>query len=61
MKKNIKKTLLLVLFIAVIIAGAGYKYSLSQQVQTVFITDSVTRGNIESVVLTNGVLYFRAD
>ena len=57
MKKNIKKTLLLVLFIAVIIAGAGYKYSLSQQVQTVFITDSVTRGNIESVVLTNGVLY----
>lgn len=57
MKKNIKKTLLLVLFIAVIIAGAGYKYSLSQQVQTVFITDSVTRGNVESVVLTNGVLY----
>lgn len=57
MKKNIKKTLLLVLFIAVIIAGAGYKYSLSQQVQTVFITDIVKRGNIESVVLTNGVLY----
>ncbi|MGB2739108.1 MAG: efflux RND transporter periplasmic adaptor subunit [Cognaticolwellia sp.] len=57
MKKNIKKTLLLVLFFAVIIAGAGYKYSLSQQVQTVFITDIVKRGNIESVVLTNGVLY----
>ncbi|WP_159820676.1 efflux RND transporter periplasmic adaptor subunit [Colwellia sp. 20A7] len=57
MKKNIKKTLLLILFIAVIIAGAGYKYSLSQQVQTVFITDIVKRGNIESVVLTNGVLY----
>jgi macrolide-specific efflux system membrane fusion protein len=57
MKKNIKKTLLLVLFIVVIIAGVGYKYSMSQQVQTVFMTDIVTRGNIDSVVLTNGVLY----
>lgn len=54
---NIKNILLLFLFIVVITAGVGYKYSMAQQVQTVFITDVVTRGNIESVVLTNGVLY----
>lgn len=57
MKKNTKNTLLLLFFIVVIAAGLGYKYSMAQQVQTVFITDVVTRGNIESVVLTNGVLY----
>ena len=57
MKKNIKNTLLLVFIIAGITAFIGYKYSSSQQVKSVFITDLVKRGNIESVVLTNGVLY----
>jgi len=57
MKKNIKNTLLLVFIIAGITAFIGYKYSSSQQVNSVFITDLVKRGNIESVVLTNGVLY----
>ena len=57
MKKNTKNTLLLLLFIVVIAVGVGYKYSMAQQVQKVFITDVATRGNIESVVLANGVLY----
>ena len=57
MKNNIKNTLVLLLLIAGIVAGVGYKYTVAQQVQTVFTTDFVKRGNIENVVLTNGVLY----
>ncbi|SIS80612.1 efflux RND transporter periplasmic adaptor subunit [Neptunomonas antarctica] len=56
MKRNIKKTLVLLLLVGVA-AGVGYKYTVAQQIQPVFITDVVKRGNIESVVLTNGVLY----
>ncbi|WP_284203484.1 efflux RND transporter periplasmic adaptor subunit [Psychromonas marina] len=57
MKNNIKKTLLVILIFTAIAAGIGYQYTMKQQVQDVFITDLVKRGNIESVVLTNGVLY----
>ena len=57
MKNNIKKTLLLLSIVAVIGAGIGYKQMIGEQVQPQFITDLVKRGNIESVVLTNGVLY----
>ncbi|GLS90129.1 hemolysin secretion protein D [Psychromonas marina] len=56
-KNNIKKTLLVILIFTAIAAGIGYQYTMKQQVQDVFITDLVKRGNIESVVLTNGVLY----
>ena len=57
MKKNMKKTLVLLLVIGSIVAVLSYKYILGKQVQSVFITDTVKRGNIENVVLTNGVLY----
>ena len=57
MKISIKKSLLLVLIIGGITAGIGYKYTIGQQAKPSFITDTVKRGNLESVVLTNGVLY----
>ncbi|MCI2283222.1 efflux RND transporter periplasmic adaptor subunit [Colwellia sp. MSW7] len=57
MMKNLKKIWLLLLVALVITAGVVYKYSRAAQSQNVFITDVVKRGNIESVVLTNGVLY----
>ena len=55
--KNIKSTLILVLIIGGITAGIAYQYTMEKQVQPQFITDVVKRGNIENVVLTNGVLY----
>lgn len=57
MKKTFKKTVVLFFIVVGIAAGVGYKYTMAQQVQPAFITDVVKRGNIESVVLTNGVLY----
>ncbi|MBB1439699.1 efflux RND transporter periplasmic adaptor subunit [Shewanella sp. SG41-4] len=56
MKKNIKNTLLLIT-LGVIAAVVGYKYTQAQQDQPIFTSDVVKRGNIEKVVLTNGVLY----
>jgi macrolide-specific efflux system membrane fusion protein len=56
MKKNIKNTLLL-LTLGAIVAVVGYKYTQAQQDQPIFTSDVVKRGNIEKVVLTNGVLY----
>jgi macrolide-specific efflux system membrane fusion protein len=47
----------LILIFTAIAAGVFYTFTKSQQDQTVFITDVVKRGNIENVVLTNGVLY----
>ena len=57
MKNNIKKALLLLSVVVVIGTGVGYKLMVGEGVQPQFITDLVKRGNIESVVLTNGVLY----
>lgn len=57
MKKTFKKTVVLFFIVVGIAAGVGYKYTMAQQVQPAFITDVVKRGNIENVVLTNGVLY----
>ncbi|QDE32255.1 efflux RND transporter periplasmic adaptor subunit [Shewanella polaris] len=56
MKKNIKNTLLL-LILGATVAVVGYKYTQVQQDQPIFTTDVVQHGNIEKVVLTNGVLY----
>ena len=56
MKKNIKNTLLLIT-LGAIVTVVGYKYTQAQQEQPIFTTDVVKRGNIEKVVLTNGVLY----
>ena len=57
MKKNIKSAVLLLLVVGAIGAGFAYKNSADQQEQPQFITDQVKRGNVENVVLTNGVLY----
>ena len=57
MKKKMKYTLIVLLLIVAVAIGVGYKYILTQQVQPAYITDVVRRGNIENVVLTNGVLY----
>ncbi|MBU2965490.1 efflux RND transporter periplasmic adaptor subunit [Amphritea sp. 2_MG-2023] len=57
MKKKMKYTLIVLLLIVAVAIGVGYKYTLAQQVQPAYITDVVRRGNIENVVLTNGVLY----
>ena len=57
MKKNIKHTLALFLIIVLIVIGVGYKFTMTKKDRPQFITDVVKRGNIESVVLTNGVLY----
>lgn len=54
---KIKKTFLLFFLVAAIVTGIGYKYIMAQPVQSAFITDLVIRGDIEKVVLTNGVLY----
>lgn len=57
MKKNIKKILVLLLIIGGVTAGVIYKYTMTQPVQSRYTTAIVKRGNIESAVLTNGVLY----
>ena len=57
MKKKIKSIVLLVLLLGGISAVVIYKYSATQSEQTRFISELVQRGNIENVVLTNGVLY----
>ncbi|MDO6512947.1 efflux RND transporter periplasmic adaptor subunit [Neptuniibacter sp. 2_MG-2023] len=57
MNSKIISPLVIILLIAGLAVGVGYKYFMTQQVKPTFITDAVKRGNIESVVLTNGVLY----
>jgi macrolide-specific efflux system membrane fusion protein len=54
---KIKSPFAILLLVGVVAAGIVYKYTMTQQVESVFITDVVKRGNIENVVLTNGVLY----
>lgn len=57
MKKNIKSTWVLLIITVVTIVGVVYQYSMEKQDKPLLITDVVKRGNVESVVLTNGVLY----
>ncbi len=57
MNTKIKSPFAILLLVGVVAAGIVYKYTMTQQVESVFITDVVKRGNIENVVLTNGVLY----
>jgi macrolide-specific efflux system membrane fusion protein len=47
----------IVLLLVAIVVGVGYQYISTQQTQPAYITDTVKRGSIESVVLANGVLY----
>jgi len=57
MNKKIKSVALLLLVVGAIGAGFSYKNSAVNQTSAQFITDQVKRGNVEKVVLTNGVLY----
>ncbi|WP_422128578.1 efflux RND transporter periplasmic adaptor subunit [Vibrio hannami] len=55
--KSIKNTLIACLILGGVAAGFGYNSTFAKQAQPQLVTDFVRRGNIESVVLTNGVLY----
>lgn len=55
--KTISPLVIILLLVGLIAAGIVYKYTTYSQDKAVFITDVVKRGSIESVVLTNGVLY----
>jgi len=57
MNKNIKRAVILLLLLSAVGAGFFYQNREVQQAQPEFITDTVKRGNLENVVLTNGVLY----
>ncbi|MFT6896845.1 MAG: macrolide-specific efflux system membrane fusion protein [Paraglaciecola sp.] len=57
MKKNVRNSMILLLLFGCVTLGVAYKYTMAQHIEPQFITDFVKRGNIENVVLTNGVLY----
>lgn len=57
MNRKILSRLLIVLLVIGIAAVLGYRYTVTQEAPQDFLTDSVRRGNIENVVLANGVLY----
>ncbi|MDV7103818.1 efflux RND transporter periplasmic adaptor subunit [Vibrio sp. TH_r3] len=57
MKNKTRNTLIVLLILGGIAATLGYKYMMNNKVQRIFTTDFVRSGNIEDVVLTNGVLY----
>lgn len=57
MGRNIRNTLVACLLLGGIAVGFGYKSTFAKQPHRQLTTDFVKRGNIESVVLTNGVLY----
>jgi len=47
----------ILLLVGIVALGIVYKFTITSEVESVFITDVVKRGDIVSVVLTNGVLY----
>jgi macrolide-specific efflux system membrane fusion protein len=57
MKKSTKKAMIFGVVLIAAITGITTKLMLNQQVKPAFTTDVVKRGNIENVVLTNGVIY----
>lgn len=57
MNRKILSRLLIVLLVIGMAAAVGYRYTLTRETPQEFLTDSVRRGNIENVVLANGVLY----
>ncbi|MHA2938185.1 efflux RND transporter periplasmic adaptor subunit [Vibrio sp. RC27] len=57
MKNKRSKVVILLLVFGSIAAGITYKYRVTGEDHPVYTTDIVSRGNIENVVLTNGVLY----
>jgi len=57
MNRKILSPLLIVLLVIGVVAAVGYQYTMTREAPPAFITDSVRRGDIENVVLANGVLY----
>ncbi|WP_160064422.1 efflux RND transporter periplasmic adaptor subunit [Psychromonas sp. L1A2] len=56
MNKKIKHITILILFVVGVVFSIQYYFAENEQ-NLVFTTDFVKKGNIENVVLTNGVLY----
>ena len=57
MNKKIKHILVFILFVAAIAFSVSAYLLGSEEGEPVYTTDFVKRGDIESVVLTSGVLY----
>lgn len=57
MNTKIISPITILLLVGIVALGIVYKFTITSEVESVFITDVVKRGDIESVVLTNGVLY----
>ena len=57
MNTKIISPITILLLVGIVALGIVYKFTITSEVESVFITDVVKRGDIVSVVLTNGVLY----
>lgn len=57
MNTKIISPITILLLGGIIALGIVYKFTMTPEVTSAFITDVVKRGDIEKVVLTNGVLY----
>jgi macrolide-specific efflux system membrane fusion protein len=57
MKKSTKKGIVLTVVLIAAAVGITTKVMLDEQVKPTFTTDVIKRGDIENVVLTNGVIY----
>ena len=55
--KKVFSPFVISLFVLAIIVAVSYHYATSQKTEPTYITETVKRGNIENVVLANGVLY----
>jgi len=57
MNRKILSPFVILLVVVGIVAAVGYQYATTGTAPPAFITDTVRKGNIEKVVLANGVLY----
>ena len=57
MNTKIISPITILLLVGIIVLGIVYKFTMTPEVTSAFVTDVVKRGDIENVVLTNGVLY----
>ncbi|RBW49808.1 efflux RND transporter periplasmic adaptor subunit [Marinobacter sp. F3R11] len=57
MNRKILSPFIILLIVVGIAAAVGYQYTMTGTAPPAFITDTVRKGNIENVVLANGVLY----
>ncbi len=57
MNRKILSPIVILMVVVCVVAVIGYRYAMTGTAPPVFITDTVKKGNIENVVLANGVLY----